>query len=276
VSIADWTPAFPAPRTSERALTAAPLRAASEALAGTPPCSRPAAALVANVRARAPRRREPCSSVDALLLPSQIGASPDRARSALAGRPIRESWTRGSDARQLSHCQRPALSVCFRNAGRSAPSTLGLGRPMWLRDAKSAERRLTATAAGGRIRCEGLVGRRRSARSLGRQSDRPPGRGLGTDAIVGRGTSRGDRRAWQSARSVARALAETASCSKRSCLRSRQSRSADRSLITLGWPARGPVAQVANRRSAATCGPRPAFTGGFRLPPHHPGESAIR
>ena len=44
---------------------------------------------LANVRARAPRRRELCSSVDALRLPSQIGAAPDRAQSALVGRPKR-------------------------------------------------------------------------------------------------------------------------------------------------------------------------------------------
>ena len=51
----------------------------------------------------------------------------------------RKSRTRGSDARQLSHCQRAALSACFRNAGRSELSALGLGRVMWRRDAKSAE-----------------------------------------------------------------------------------------------------------------------------------------
>ena len=41
---------------------------------------------LANVRSRAPRRREPCSSVDALLPQSQIGAAPDGALSPPAGR----------------------------------------------------------------------------------------------------------------------------------------------------------------------------------------------
>jgi hypothetical protein len=41
--------------------------------------------------------------------------------------------------------------------------------------------------------------------------------------------------------------------SKRSLLLSRQGRSADRSLTTLGWPARRPVAQVARSKSEATC-----------------------
>jgi hypothetical protein len=57
------------------------VRAVPSAVSGT---------TLANVRARAPRRRELCSSVDALLLPSQIGAAPDRARSALVGRPKRQ------------------------------------------------------------------------------------------------------------------------------------------------------------------------------------------
>ena len=58
-------------------------------LASSDPGARLALPVLANVRARAPRQREPCSSVDALLVQSQMGAAPDGALSTLA-RPHQE------------------------------------------------------------------------------------------------------------------------------------------------------------------------------------------
>jgi hypothetical protein len=78
---------------------------------------------LANVRARAPRRPEPCSSVDALLLQSQTGAAPDGALSALATAALaagaRASRTRRCDEQTATYGRRAGSGTRGHALGRS-------------------------------------------------------------------------------------------------------------------------------------------------------------
>ncbi len=70
-------------------------------------------------------------------------------------RPLRGSQTRGSGARQLSHCQRAALRVCFCSARRSRMSTLSLAGPRGHRDPASVQETITEHEALRRCRNRG-------------------------------------------------------------------------------------------------------------------------
>ncbi len=109
-------------------------------LASSDPGARLALPVLANVRARAPRQREPCSSVDALLVQSQMGAAPDGALSTLA-RPHQE-WAlsrpalpqhldeRGTTARTAmlgGYDLSPAGDPNPRPPARRLPRPIGLG-----------------------------------------------------------------------------------------------------------------------------------------------------
>ena len=103
-------------------------------------------AFVANVRARAPRRREPCSSVDALPLQSQIGAAPDGALSAIAGRPQGQGsglWFPGSKRMYRSH-------ISGRWSRRRALIRPGLPQPSAGAVQRTARRSCGVRPRGGR------------------------------------------------------------------------------------------------------------------------------
>ncbi len=68
------------------------------------------------------RRREPCSSVDALLLQSQIGAAPDGALSALAGRPSQQR-REARRARPLGHESDSGARLQHGGGGRSVSAS---------------------------------------------------------------------------------------------------------------------------------------------------------
>ena len=95
-------------------------------------------------------------SATAALQSTSRSATP-RSPGTPACRPLRASQTHGSGARQLSHCQRAALTVCFRNARRPRLSPQCLAAPWAARSSVrlgNAPRTLRPSAHRLVTRCE--------------------------------------------------------------------------------------------------------------------------
>ena len=95
-------------------------------------------------------------------------------------RPLRESRTGGSDARQLSHCQHAALSVCFRIARRAGPVMDGPCGHAMRRPVTEPQRTASRAARGSGIRSTGAG----TIRYIDRLRTRSSKRSRGTDACA--------------------------------------------------------------------------------------------